>query len=119
MPSQPYLFLAQAIDTLFSTVLTVVVMFASFHLALYEGSVTFRQGKTLELKWLMMGVSAVLAFATTVEEETWIKTNLLWDLVAVVGVCGWLASSKEERRGVGLWVAGIGLGRIGWQVWGR
>jgi hypothetical protein len=91
-------------------------MFASFHLALYEGSVTVREGKSVELKWLTVGVSAAVALAAAAE-ETWIKTNLLWNLVGVVLGCGWLIMNKEERRRLVLWIAGVALGRVVWEVW--
>lgn len=71
----------------------------------------------MELKWLMVGVSAAVALAAAAE-ETWIKTNLLWNLVGVVVACGWLVMSKEERMRTGLWILGVGLGRVVWEVWG-
>ena len=94
----------------------MTVMVASHYLALYEGSVSVREGKTVELKWFMVGVSAAVALAAAAE-ETWMRTNLLWNLVGVVGLCGWLVMSREERGRMVLWIAGIGLGRVVWEVW--
>lgn len=75
-------------------------------------------GKTIELKWLMPLASGIVALVATAD-ETWIKINLLWDLVFVLGVCGWNVMSTWERKRAGLWVLGAGLGRMAWEVWGE
>lgn len=105
----------QALDTLLSTLLILGTLSASYSLALYEGSIELN-GRRIELKWLMPATSGIVALAAAAE-ETWIKSNLLWDLVVVLGVFGWKVMSTKERKFVGLWVLSVGLGRVGWEVW--
>ena len=112
----PYLFiLLQTLDTLLSTSLIVVTLFSSYNLALYEGSISINN-KVIELKWLIPVTTAAVALAAAAE-ETWIKTNLLWDLVLVLVICGWKVMSKEQRGLMGNWVAGVGVGRLGYEIW--
>ena len=66
----------------------------------------------------MPATSGIVALAAAAE-ETWIKTNLLWDLVVVLGFCGSKVMSTKERKVVGLWLLGVGLGRAGWEIWGE
>jgi hypothetical protein len=112
----PYLFiLLQTLDTLLSTSLILVTLFSSYHLALYEGTISIND-KVIGLKWLIPATTAAVALAAAAE-ETWIKTNLLWDLVLVLVVCGWKVMSKKQRGLMGNWVAGVGVGRLGYEIW--
>ena len=64
----------------------------------------------------MPATTAAVALAAAAE-ETWIRTNMLWDLVLVLVVCGWQVMSREQRGAMGNWVAGVGVGRLAYEVW--
>ena len=72
--------------------------------------------KAIELKWLIPATTAAVALAAAAE-ETWIKTNLLWDLALVLEVCGWKVMSKSQRGWLWLWIEWVLFGRLGGEVW--
>ena len=112
----PYLFiLLQTLDLVLETTVILLTLLSAYHLALYEGEIVLNH-KAIELKWLIPATTAAVALAAAAE-ETWIKTNLLCDLVLVLGVCGWKVMSTVQRGWLWLWIEWVVLGRLGGEVW--
>ena len=72
-------------------------------------------GKELNLKWFTLGVMGIVALAAGAE-ESWIRTNVLWDIVGAFWVAGLKVRSKGLRGERWVWTARAAVGRVAEEV---
>jgi len=96
------------LDRLISVALTVSTLIITYHVSLFEGIIDINH-KPVSLKWLIPIFCGIVAFAAS-GEDTWIKTNVLWDMLGILWVCGWKSMSKQQRRNMWMWVGCIWVG---------
>jgi hypothetical protein len=94
---------------LLSLLITLPTLIFTYHLALCESTISLN-GREINLKWLVPALNATVALAASAE-KSWIRTNVLWDCVVIVWVCGWKAMSARQKN-IMLWITVLGVGAV-------
>lgn len=63
----------------------------------------------MSLIWFTIGAMGIVALAAGVE-ESWVRTNILWDVLGAFWVAGWNVRSNAQRTQMWSW-RGTGGGR--------